>query len=64
MEEKEKIYITISGRSHYSWQGSIAYNGKVSAFSSELELINILENYLPPVSVILEFRGEEENKEL
>ncbi len=47
MEEKEKIYITISGRSHYSWQGSIAYNGKVSAFSSELELINILENYLP-----------------
>ncbi|BFL48105.1 hypothetical protein C3B58_14880 [Lactonifactor longoviformis] len=62
MEEKEKIYITISGRNYYSWQGSVAYNGKVSAFCSELELIKILESYLPPVSVIMEFRGEEENK--
>ena len=40
----------------------VAYNGKVSAFCSELELIKILESYLPPVSVIMEFRGEEENK--
>lgn len=42
----KEIHISITGREHNTWQGVIAEGERTTPFSSELELIHLIEGRL------------------